>query len=54
MAFAVANPFSGSVVRTPSGEEGLPNVCIVGGHRDFGISAVNVLVYAAPPCTAGK
>ncbi len=27
--------------------------CVAGGHRDLGISAANVLVFAAPPCTAG-
>ncbi len=27
--------------------------CVAGGHRDLGISATSVLVFAAPPCAAG-
>ncbi len=27
--------------------------CVAGGNRDLGITTANVLVFAAPPCTAG-
>ncbi len=38
MALASARTFLGSVVKTPSGSEGLPKMCC-GGRRDPGISA---------------
>ncbi len=51
MALASVSTFSWSVGRTPSGDEELPK-CVAEGHRDLGVSAADVLVFAAPPSTA--